>query len=184
MSRFSFADLPLFGLKLVTRQRLGDHRGFLTRLFCRDELALAGWTKPIAQINHTYTAKQGTVRGMHFQRNPHAEMKLVSCIKGEIWDVAIDLREESPTFLKWHAEYLSNENGLAMLIPEGFAHGFQALTDDVELFYCHSEVYTVDAENGLNPRDPSLEINWPLSISEISLRDAGHPLITTEFKGV
>src|SRR5690554_6695588 len=107
MSRFTVTNLPLAGLKRVQRQRLGDNRGFLARLFCAEELAAAGWTQPIAQINHTFTAKQGTVRGMHFQRPPHAEMKLVSCIRGEVWDVAVDLRVGSPTFLHWHAERLS-----------------------------------------------------------------------------
>ena len=145
---------------------------------------MVGWTKPIAQINHTFSPKQGTVRGMHFQRGAHAEMKIVSCIRGEVWDVAVDMRKGSETFLQWHAEYLSNKNGYAMLIPEGFAHGFQALSDDVELIYFHSEPYFVDAEDGLNPRDPSLNINWPLKISEISSKDAGRPLIIPEFKGV
>lgn len=184
MSRFSVMDLPLAGLKRVERQRLGDSRGFLSRLFCAEELAAAGWTKPIAQINHTYTAKQGTVRGMHFQRLPHAEMKLVSCIRGEVWDVAVDLRVGSPTYLHWHAERLSAENGCALLIPEVFAHGFQALTDDVELLYCHSEAYAAQAEGGLQPNDPRLGITWPLAITELSARDAGHALITADFEGV
>ena len=184
MSRFTVTDLPLAGLKRVQRQRLGDNRGFLARLFCAEELAAAGWTQPIAQINHTFTAKQGTVRGMHFQRPPHAEMKLVSCIRGEVWDVAVDLRVGSPTFLHWHAERLSVENGCALLIPEGFAHGFQALTDDVELLYCHSAAYAAQAEGGLNPTDPRLGIRWPLTITELSARDAGHSLITSDFEGV
>ena len=184
MSRFAITHLPLLGLKRVQRQRLGDNRGFLARLFCTEELASAGWANPIAQINHTYTAKQGTVRGMHFQRPPHTEMKLVSCIRGEVWDVAVDLRVSSPTFLQWHAEQRSAENGCALLIPEGFAHGFQALTDDVELLYCHSEAYAANAEGGLNPTDPRLEIAWPLAIAELSARDAGHALITSDFKGV
>lgn len=184
MSRFTLTDLPLHGLKRVTRYRIEDQRGFLERLFCADELALAGWAVPIAQINHTYTAKQGTIRGMHFQRQTRAEMKLVSCIRGEVWDVAVDLRVGSPTFLQWHAEYLSANNGCAMLIPEGFAHGFQALTDSAEMLYCHSQVYDADAEDGLNPVDSSLSIDWPLDITEISARDAGHPLITSAFKGV
>ena len=184
MSRFTIADLPLAGLKRVQRQRLGDNRGFLARLFCAEELAAAGWTKPIAQINHTFTAKQGTVRGMHFQRPPHAEMKLVSCIRGEVWDVAVDLRVGSPTYLHWHAERLSAQNGCALLIPEGFAHGFQALTDDVELLYCHSAAYSAQAEGGLNPNDPRLGIAWPLAIAELSARDAGHALITSDFEGV
>lgn len=184
MSRFAVTDLPLTGLKLVERQRLGDSRGFLSRLFCAEELAAVDWRKPIAQINHTYTAKRGTVRGMHFQRQPHAEMKLVSCICGEVWDVAVDVRADSPTFLHWHAERLSADNGRALLIPEGFAHGFQALTDDVELLYCHSAAYNSSAEADLNPQDARLAINWPLPITELSARDAGHPLIENGFEGV
>ena len=107
---------------------MGDARGFLSRLFCAEELRAAGWTGPIAQINHTHTARKGTVRGMHFQYPPHAEMKLVSCLRGEVWDVAVDIRAGSQTFLRWHAEILSADNGRALLIPQGFAHGFQALT--------------------------------------------------------
>ena len=184
MKRFSVSDLPIPGLKCVERMRLGDNRGFLARLFCADELATAGWTKPVAQVNHTYTAKSGTLRGMHFQRVPHAEMKLVSCLHGEVWDVAVDLREGSPTFLKWHAERLSSENGRALLIPEGCAHGFQALTDNVELLYVHSESYVTKAEAGLNPVDPRLAISWPLPISEMSARDREHPLLREDFVGM
>lgn len=184
MSRFTVTDLPLTGLKRVQRQRLGDSRGFLSRLFCAEELGSAGWDKPVAQINHTYTARKGTVRGMHFQRPPHTERKLVSCLRGEVWDVAVDLRPDSPTFLHWHAEHLSAENGCALLIPEGFAHGFQALTDDVELLYCHSAAYAAQSEDGLTPADPRLGIRWPLAITELSARDAGHPLITSDFEGV
>ncbi len=184
MKRFTIADLPLSGLKRVERQRLGDQRGFLARLFCVDELAAAGWVKPIAQINHTYTAKQGTVRGMHFQYPPYAEMKLVTCIRGEVWDVAVDLRVESATFLKWHAERLSAENGVALLIPEGFAHGFQALTEDVELLYCHSMPYASSAEGGLNPLDERICITWPLAINDLSAKDAAHELIGRNFGGV
>jgi dTDP-4-dehydrorhamnose 3,5-epimerase len=184
MSRFTITDLALVGLKRIQRKRLGDDRGFLTRLFCAQELAAAGWTQPIAQINHSYTAKQGTVRGMHFQRLPHAEMKVVSCIRGVVWDVAVDLRVGSPTFLHWHAEQLSAVNGFALLIPEGFAHGFQALSDDVELLYCHSKAYAAQAEGGLNPNDPRLGIAWPLAIAELSLRDEGYALISADFDGV
>lgn len=176
-SRFDVIELPLSGLALVARQRLGDSRGFLSRLFCATELAAAGWTKSIAQINHTYTSQRGTVRGMHFQRSPHAEMKLVSCIRGEVWDVAVDVRADSSSFLCWHAERLSADNGHALLIPEGFAHGFQSLTDDVELLYCHSAGYDASSESGLNPRDPRLEISWPLPIAAISPRDSSHPSI-------
>ena len=184
MTRFTVTDLPLPGLKLVGRQRIGDARGFLSRLFCAEELAAAGWHKPIAQINHTLTAKRGTVRGMHFQYPPHAEMKLVSCVRGEVWDVAVDVRLGSPTFLQWQAESLSSLNGRALLIPEGFAHGFQAMTDDVELFYCHSAAYAATVDAGLNPQDALLNIAWPLPITEISAKDAGRPLIDSGFEGV
>jgi dTDP-4-dehydrorhamnose 3,5-epimerase len=183
MSRFTIADLPLEGLKLIDRRLLGDGRGFLSRLFCAEELASAGWEKPIAQINHTYTAKRGTVRGMHFQLPPHAEMKLVSCLRGRVWDVAVDLRAGSDTILHWHAEELSADNQRALLIPEGFAHGFQSLTDDVELLYCHSAAYRDEAQGGLNPRDTRLAIQWPLEITKLSDMDAHHPMIDQRFVG-
>ena len=184
MKRFTVTDLALDGLKLVERQRLGDARGFLSRLFCAEELGAVGWNWPVAQINHTYTARCGAVRGMHFQSPPDAEMKLVSCIRGEVWDVAIDLRAGSRTFLHWRAERLAAENGRALLIPEGFAHGFQALSDDAELLYCHSAAYNAKVESGLNPRDPKLAIAWPLQITELSARDAQHPLLNEQFAGV
>lgn len=184
MNRFTVTDTPLTGLKIIERQRLGDSRGFLSRLLCTEELAAAGWTKPVAQINHTYTARQGTVRGMHFQSAPHAEMKLVSCLSGEVWDVAVDLRAGSATYLQWHAERLSAENNRALLIPEGFAHGFQSLTGDVELLYCHSVAYAAHAEAGLHPLDTRLAITWPLPVAELSARDAGHPFIGEKIDGV
>lgn len=184
MNRFEVADTPLAGLRLVQRQRLGDSRGFLARVFCADELRAAGWSRPVAQINHTFTARRGTVRGLHFQQPPHAEMKLVSCLRGEVWDVAVDLRAGSPTFLQWHEARLSADNGHALLIPEGFAHGFQTLSDDAEMLYCHSAAYNPGAEAGLNVRDPRLAIAWPLPIAEVSPRDAAHPDIGADFKGV
>ena len=184
MNRFVVDDLPLPGLKRLVRQRIGDPRGFLARLFCAEELAGAGWHKPVAQINHTMTAARGTVRGMHFQRPPHAEMKLVTCLRGEVWDVAVDLRTGSATFLRWHAERLSPDHGHALLIPEGFAHGFQTLSDDVELLYCHSVPYNAAAEGGLNPADPALAIEWPLPVGQLSPRDAQHALLDGHFKGL
>lgn len=184
MSRLTVTDLPLVGLKLVERQRLGDNRGFLSRLFCAEELAAADWRKPITQINHTHTAQCGTVRGMHYQKPPHAEMKLVTCLLGEVWDVAVDLRAGSPTFLHWHGEVLSAKNNRALVIPEGFAHGFQSLSHDVELLYCHTAVHNPDAELALNAQDPRLAIVWPLAIVELSARDANHSLIDKKFTGV
>lgn len=184
MSRFRILDTPLDGLKVIERQQLGDERGFLSRIFCMDDLAAAGWSKPVVQINHTYTSTRGTVRGLHYQLPPHAEMKLVTCIRGRIWDVAVDLRSRSSTILRWYAQELSSDNNQAMLIPEGFAHGFQALTDDVELLYCHSAAYRADAEAGFNVEDPALSITWPLPIGVVSERDAKHPLIEENYAGL
>lgn len=184
MTRFTTTDLPLAGLKLIERQRLGDDRGFLSRLFCSVELAGAGWQKNIAQINHTYTAQKGTVRGLHYQRPPHAEMKLVSCTRGKVWDVAVDLRFNSPTFMKWHAQILSEKNGHALLIPEGFAHGFQTLINDCELLYMHTEAYSPQAEAALRFNEERLAITWPLPVSAISARDQAHPLLNSKFNGI
>ncbi len=184
MSRLTITSLPLSGLKLVEQQRIGDARGFLDRLFCAEELLSAGWSKPIAQINHTYTAQRGTVRGLHFQHPPHAEMKLVRCIRGEVWDVAVDLRQGSASFLRWHAEMLSASNGRALLLPEGFAHGFQTLTDDVEMLYCHSAAHAHAAEAGLDAEDPQLAIPWPLPLAARSTRDQCHPPLPQGFAGI
>ena len=184
MTRFAIHELPLPGLKLVERQNLGDPRGFLSRMFCAEELAEAGWTSPIAQINLTRTIRQGTVRGMHYQRPPHAEIKLVNCLRGSVLDIAVDLRRGSPTFLQWHAEELSAENRRSMLIPEGLAHGFQALTDDCELLYFHSAAHAPASEGALSALDPRLDIRWPLEITEMSERDRSHPRLTDQFTGL
>lgn len=184
MSRFTVTKTDIAGLCVVQRQRLGDTRGFLSRLFCAEELVSTGWCQPIVQINHTWTQKQGTVRGMHFQHPPHAEMKLVTCLRGTVWDVGLDLRAGSPTFLQWRAVELSAENGCALLISEGFAHGFQALTDDCELLYLHTAPYAMHAEAGLSATDPRLGINWPLPITLQSERDLHHPGLTPEFTGL
>lgn len=184
MNRFKVEDLSLVGLKLITRDRRSDSRGFLSRIFCSEELTSGGWTKNIAQINQSFTRSRGTVRGMHYQTSPYTEMKLVSCIRGEIWDVAVDLRRKSPTFMQWHAEKLSEENGRALLIPEGFAHGFQTLVDDCELLYLHSEVYVPRAEAGLRYNDTWLSIKWPEPVTKVSERDLSHPLIDQEFTGI
>lgn len=184
MSRFEIISTPLSDLVVVHRMAIEDQRGFLSRLFCSEELQAHGWAGEVKQINHTLTRDVGVVRGMHYQIPPKAEAKLVSCIRGAVWDVALDLRKNSPTFLKWHAQEISAANKRAMLIPAGFAHGFQSLTTDCELIYLHSESYDPVLERGLMPLDPILKISWPLQISSMSQRDSNHSLLDEKFEGV
>jgi len=184
MSRFTFFPTALHGLVVAQRQRLTDARGYFSRFFCAEEFADFGFKLPIAQINQTLTRQRGAVRGLHFQYPPHAEDKLVTCLRGEIFDVAVDIRRGSSTFLQWHAEILSADNCRSLLIPQGFAHGFQALTDDCELIYLHSRPHSAAAEGALNTRDLVLRIDWPLAFTDISARDSQHPHLTGEFMGI
>lgn len=161
-----------------------DHRGIFSRLYCERELAGVIGDCRIVQVNHSLTRTVGAVRGMHFQRPPHAEMKLVRCLKGRVWDVAVDLRAGSPTFLQWHAEELSPENSRMMVIPEGCAHGFQALEPDSELLYLHTAFYSSEAEGGVSCNDPRIGITWPLPVADLSLRDSSHLPITSNFPGI
>jgi len=183
-SRLPSVATPIAGLRVVTRQPRTDERGSFERVFCADELREVGWQRPVAQINRSLTARAGTVRGLHFQRWPHAETKLVSCLRGEVWDVALDLRRGSPTFLQWFATALSASNGQALLIPPGCAHGFQALSDDAELLYCHDAAYEAAAEDGVHPLDPRAAVPWPLPVSALSGRDAGRLHLAPDFDGV
>lgn len=184
MARFDFATTPLAGVMVVQRRRLEDSRGFLSRFYCAEEFATVGVQKPLAQINVTLTRRRGTVRGMHFQLPPHAETKIVSCLHGEVFDVAVDLRRQSPTFLRWHGEILSAANQRSLLIPEGFAHGVQALTDDCELVYLHTAAFEPVSEGALNAADPRLAIGWPLGITEMSDRDRSYPMLPTTYSGL
>ena len=184
MSRFTITPTPLAGLQCIQRQPLQDARGFLARLFCAEELAAVGWPGPVAQINHTHTAERGTVRGLHYQRPPAPEAKLVSCLRGAVWDVAVDLRAGSPTFLQWHAQELSAQNHCALLIPPGFAHGFQVLEDSTELLYLHSAPYTPACEGALHAQGLRLAIAWPLPVQGLSVRRAAHPWMGASFEGI
>jgi dTDP-4-dehydrorhamnose 3,5-epimerase len=184
MSRFAVLDTPISGLKIIERFRHADERGFFSRMFCADELQAAGWSQPVAQINQTLTRRQGAVRGMHFQLPPDAEIKLVNCVRGRVFDVAVDLRQGSPTFLKWYGVELSPENSRALLVPEGFAHGFQALAPDCELIYFHSRAHQPVSEGALHPREPRVGVAWPLEVTELSARDEGQPMLTPAFQGI
>ena len=183
-ARFDVIDTPLSGLRVLVRKPMGDARGSLTRMYCARELGpLVGGT-PMVQANYTRTAVRGTVRGMHLQSPPFAEDKLVSCLRGRIWDVAVDVRAGSPTFLRWHGELLDGSGHRSLLVPKGFAHGFQALTDDCELLYFCSTAHEPDAEVGLDALDPALAIQWPEPVTLRSPRDMAHPPLHGRFRGV
>lgn len=184
MARLDFFNTPLAGLIAVQRKPIEDARGFLSRFFCAEEFKQAGINKSISQINHTLTRQKGAVRGLHYQKPPYAEIKVVSCLKGEVFDVAVDLRRNSPTFLHWHGEVLSAQNQRSLVIPEGFAHGFQTLTEDCELIYLHTSPYVLEAEAALNIKDSRLNIAWPIDITELSERDRLHPMIKADFEGI
>jgi len=182
--RFDIIDVEIKGLKIIQRKPICDSRGYLERLFCAEEFEQIIPDKKIIQINHTLTEKCGSIRGMHFQYPPYSEAKFVMCTRGEVFDVAVDLRFNSPTFLRWHAEVLSPDKHNTFLIPEGFAHGFQTLTDHCELIYFHTAPYQSHSEGTLNALDPKLSISWPLSIDEQSIRDKNHPMIDQYFNGI
>lgn len=182
--RLELRSTALAGVQVAQSLAVADARGSLTRLFCENELAGVVGGRHIVQANHTRTHRVGAVRGLHLQRAPAAEMKLVRCLRGRVWDVAVDLRRHSPTFLQWHAEELSADSGLMMIVPEGCAHGFQALEADSELLYFHTAAYAPHHEAGFSCVDPALAIRWPLPVVDLSARDAAHPLITADFNGI
>lgn len=175
MADIALHSTPLGGLLRVERLRKGDSRGFFSRFFDAATFADAGWPGSVSQMNHTLTQAAGTIRGMHLQRPPHAEWKLVSCVRGAVFDVAVDLRPGSASCGAWFGLELSAENGFGLLIPEGFAHGFQTLVGDCELLYLHSTAYAPTAEGGVNALDPAIGIEWPLPVSARSDRDIALP---------
>ena len=170
-----WAGTGIEGLLVAQSPVHGDARGAFTRLFCEHSLQSVLGNRHIVQINHSRTTIVGTVRGLHFQRSPAAEAKLVHCLQGAVWDVVVDLRPGSPTHLQWHAELLSADNGCALLIPPGCAHGFQTQEDDVHMLYVHSAAHAPAHEGGLHPLDARLAIAWPLPVQNLSVRDQAHP---------
>lgn len=178
------SDTKISGVKLIETSLVADHRGTFSRWFCMQELepVLAG--RSLAQINNSRSLKAGTIRGLHFQRSPRAEMKIVRCIRGRVWDVALDIRAGSPTFLQWFGAELTSENNLMLAVPEGFAHGYQSLESESELLYFNTEFYTPEFEGAVNHADPLAAIKWPVSVTDLSDRDANEPFLTEEFKGL
>ena len=177
-------SIGIAGAMVVDGQPYADHRGAFSRLFCERELAEVISDRHVVQINHSRTNTVGAVRGMHFQHPPHAEMKMVRCVRGRVWDVLVDLRAGSPTFLHWHAEELSPDTSRMLVIPEGCAHGFQALEADSELLYLHTAFYTPASEGALRYDDPQLAIPWPLPVTDLSERDKTHALLSNNFIGL
>lgn len=175
---------PLSGLYEIRQTPLSDARGCFTRLFCEQELEPIRAGLHFPQINLSETRGRGTLRGMHYQTPPAAEAKLIRCLRGRVFDVAVDVRADSPTFLRWHAVELGEDNDRAVFIPEGFAHGFQSLTGEVQLLYMHTAPWMPACEAGLRHDDPRLAIRWPLPAANVSERDRGHALIDTRFAGI
>jgi dTDP-4-dehydrorhamnose 3,5-epimerase len=179
-----FTPAAIDGVYIIDLQPIADNRGWFARSYCKKEFAAIGHTKEWVQLNHSFTARKGTIRGMHYQLPPFSEIKLVRCIAGAVMDVVIDLRKGSKTFLNWINVELSADNKKMIYIPEGFAHGFQALTDTCELIYHHSAFYTPGSEGGIRYNDPMVNIQWPLPVTDISDRDQSHLLLNESFKGI
>jgi dTDP-4-dehydrorhamnose 3,5-epimerase len=174
----------LRGVVVVETTPFADHRGAFACLYDERDLAPVIGARRFVQINHSRTSAVGSVRGMHFQYPPHAEVKLVRCLRGRVWDVAVDLRAGSPTFLHWHAEELAPDNARMLVVPEGCAHGFQVLEPESELLYLHTARYVPEAEGGVSCKDPRLGISWPLPVEGLSRRDCGFAPIELNFSGI
>jgi dTDP-4-dehydrorhamnose 3,5-epimerase len=182
--RFEIAETPLpglFGLKRIPRS---DERGWFERMYDTSELAEVLDARSMVQLNRSLTRARGTVRGLHYQLPPSAEAKLVSCLRGAIFDVAVDLRRGSRTLLQWYGATLDAENRHSLFIPEGFAHGFQALEDETEVLYVTTAAYDPAAERGIHPLEPLVGIGWPLPIDRLSDRDAAFPALDPDFGGI
>jgi dTDP-4-dehydrorhamnose 3,5-epimerase len=177
-SSIKIKQTPLQDAFVIEPESFTDDRGIFARVFCKKELQSILYGKNIVQVNHSMTRQKGAIRGVHFQRPPKAEIKIVKCLRGSVFDVIIDLRKLSSTFGKWHGEILSSENMKMMHIPEGFAHGFQTLEQNAELLYLHTEFYSSEYEGGVKFDDPELAIDWPLPTAVISERDLSLPLVS------
>jgi dTDP-4-dehydrorhamnose 3,5-epimerase len=178
-SSMIFHPTPIAGVFVIEPQPFRDFRGSFERRFCLQEFSDAQIPMKISQINRSFSVKKGTVRGLHYQVEPMSEMKIVQCFRGRVFDVAVDLRKNSPTFLKWYGEILDGENGWALCIPHGCAHGFQTLLDDSEIIYFTDQAYSPLHERGVNYLDPRINIRWPEEVTNISEKDRNAP----EFEG-
>ncbi len=180
----NFTETILKGSYVIGLEPFVDERGWFARTYCKHEFARIGHAAEWVQLNHSFTQQRGTVRGMHYQLPPFSEIKLVRCIAGAVFDVIIDLRKDSPTFLQWFGVEISAANKKMIYIPAGFAHGFQTLAAGSELIYHHSQFYEPGVEGGISHVDPKLNIGWALPVANISERDKGLPLLDKNFKGL
>jgi dTDP-4-dehydrorhamnose 3,5-epimerase len=179
-----FFEIPLKGAYLLEPEPFEDERGSFARLFCRKEMSFIPGIGEIVQVNQSITALKGTVRGMHYQLPPYAEVKVIKAIKGSIFDVIVDIRRGSPTFLKWYGRKLSLHESIMMCVPMGFAHGFQSLEDDSEIIYFVTQYYSRSEERGIRYNDPIIGIEWPVQVTMISEKDRGNPLLAGTFEGI
>lgn len=179
-----FAATPLQGAYLIDLERRGDDRGFFARFFCEAELAAQGLESRVAQVNTSFSARQGTLRGLHYQLPGSAEVKIVRCLRGALWDAIVDLRPDSPTFRHWFGARLDADNRTMMYVPRGFAHAILTLTDDVEALYLVSDSYAPQLERGVRWDDPAIGVEWPIAPSEISPKDAAWPDLDATFHGL
>jgi dTDP-4-dehydrorhamnose 3,5-epimerase len=182
--KMKFTKTTLDSSFLISPEPFKDHRGFFNRVYCQNEFSRFGLNKPIVQINHSMTVQKGSIRGMHYQLPPFSETKIVKCIKGRIFDVIIDLRKDSPTFLQWFGAELSSNNMQMLIVPDGFAHGFQSLDDNVEIIYMVTQFYNKASEKGIRYNDPNIGIKWPLEVTDLSDKDKNHPDIKNSFDGI
>jgi dTDP-4-dehydrorhamnose 3,5-epimerase len=179
-----FHDTPLHGARLIELEKRGDDRGFFARFFCEKEFGAAGLETRFVQINNSLSTIKGTLRGVHYQLPPSAEVKVVRAVKGALWDVIVDLRAGSPTYGRWFGAELNEDNRLMMYVPRGFGHGFVTLTPNVEAFYLDSAFYAPGAERGLRWNDPAIAIEWPVAPTEMSDKDRNWPDLDAKFHGV
>lgn len=175
-----FTETPLKGAYLIDLEKRGDERGFFARFFCENEFAQHNLVTRFVQINNSLSAQRGTLRGMHYQLPPSGEVKVVRCIRGSLYDVIVDLRPKSPTYLKWFGHELTAENRTMMCVPVGFAHGFLTTSDDAEALYLVSSFYAPEAERGLRYNDPRIGIQWPFAPAVVSSKDESHPDFSEE----
>jgi dTDP-4-dehydrorhamnose 3,5-epimerase len=179
-----FTETSLSGSYIIDILVNEDERGWFARTFCKEEFKKIGHDAEWVQLNHSFTKRKGTIRGMHFQNPPFSEIKLVRCITGSVYDVIIDLRKNSPTFLQWFGVELSAKNRKMIYIPKGFAHGFQTLKNNSELIYHHTSAYVPNVEGGIKYDEPMINIKWPEVLTIISQRDKEHNLLTDNFTGI